>query len=171
MRVLSLGIMDIRGDLEDMERTKRINQKTEKSKENRDIKGTRGNSKKVEGSKEKKEHRSRGFWENKRKKRTNKKIKNSKKIRKSAKNMKTWKSPHKRKVRPSKIPIKRAETALGNRGNRSYRPMRIKNFGSIWGLLNPPKKNRNRKPTKKVTLENSDQARGNGAWESRESEL
>ena len=84
MRVLSLGIMDIRGDLEDMERTKRINQKTEKSKENRDIKGTRGNSKKVEGSKEKKEHRSRGFWENKRKKRTNKKIKNSKEIRKSA---------------------------------------------------------------------------------------
>ena len=39
---------------------------------------------------------------------------------------------------PSKIPIKRAETALGNRGNRSYRPMRIKNFGSIWGLLYPP---------------------------------
>ena len=30
-----MGIMDIRGDLEDMERTKRINQKTEKSKENR----------------------------------------------------------------------------------------------------------------------------------------
>ena len=120
MRVLSLGIMDIRGDLEDMERTKRINQQTEKSKENRDIKGTRGNSKKVEGSKEKKEHRSRGFWENKRKKRTNKKIKNSKKIRKSAKNMKTWKSPHKRKK------------------------------------LNPEK---------------SDLARGDGAWESRESEL
>jgi hypothetical protein len=35
--------------------------------------------------------------------------------------------------------IKRAETALGNRGNRSYRPMRIKNFGSIWGLLYPPR--------------------------------
>ena len=33
------------------------------------------------------------------------------------------------------------------------------------------KKKGNRKPTKKVTLENSDQARGNGAWESRESEL
>ena len=30
-----------------------------------------------------------------------------------------------------------AETALGNRGNRSSRPMRIKNFGSIWGLLYP----------------------------------
>ena len=46
MGVLSLGFMDIQGDLEEVERTKRTNQKTENSKENRDIKGIWGNSKK-----------------------------------------------------------------------------------------------------------------------------
>ena len=118
MRVLSLGIMDIRGDLEDMERTKRINQKTEKSKENRDIKGTRGNSKKVEGSKEKKEHRSRGFWENKRKKRTNKKIKKFKEnpeIRQEHEDLEV--APQTKKLNPEKSDLARGDGAWESRGS------------------------------------------------------
>ena len=34
-------------------------------------------------------------------------------------------------------PITRAETGLGDRGNRSYRPVRNGKFGVKWGLLNP----------------------------------
>ena len=117
MRVLSLGIMDIRGDLEDMERTKRINQKTEKSKENRDIKGTRGNSKKVEGSKEKKEHRSRGFWENKREKRTNrknKKFKENPEIRQEHEDLEV--APQTKKIEPRKIRSSARRRRLGIAG-------------------------------------------------------
>ena len=42
--------------------------------------------------------------------------------------------------------MKRAETALGDRGNRGYWAMRVKIFGSIRGLLYPPRKGGHQKP-------------------------
>ena len=108
-----------------MERTKRTNQKTENSKENRgsrelgEIRRRKRTNQKVGIKRKKKEHRSREFWGNERKKtHQSKHKKNSKKIQKFAKKLsgRPGSRPTNGKIEPRKIRSSARRRCLGIAG-------------------------------------------------------